>query len=144
MSPIPPFVVELRELIGHRQLWLPAVTAVVLREEEVLLTRRADNGRWAPITGLLDPGEHPAVGAVREAEEEASVVVRAERLADGADHVDVGDPRVVADRVGGGLHQRHGAGVRQHVRVGEGAVAARGGDPQRGQTGQRRLAGAQQ
>ncbi|GAA4117121.1 NUDIX domain-containing protein [Nocardioides fonticola] len=81
MSPIPPFVVELRELVGQRQLWLPAVTAVVLHEGQVLLTRRADNGRWAPITGLLDPGEHPAVGAVREAEEEASVVVRADRLA---------------------------------------------------------------
>lgn len=81
MSPIPPFVIELRELVGTRQLWLPAVTAVVVRDGEVLLTRRADNGRWAPITGLLDPGEDPAVGAVREAEEEASVVVRADRLA---------------------------------------------------------------
>lgn len=81
MSPIPPFVVELRELIGHRQLWLPAVTAVVVRDGEVLLTRRADNGRWAPITGLLDPGEQPAVGAAREALEEASVVIGVDRLA---------------------------------------------------------------
>lgn len=79
--PIPPFVVELRELVGTHELWLPAVTAVVLREEEVLLTRRADNGEWAPITGILDPGEEPAVGARREALEETGVEVRVDRLA---------------------------------------------------------------
>jgi ADP-ribose pyrophosphatase YjhB (NUDIX family) len=83
--PIPPFVAELRELIGTRQLWLPAVTAVVLRGEadtrEILLTLRADNGQWAPITGILDPGEEPAVGAAREAYEEAAVHISVDRLA---------------------------------------------------------------
>ena len=83
--PIPPFVVELRRLVGTRELWLPAVTAVVLRgqgaEREVLLTLRADNGQWAPITGILDPGEQPAAGAVREAYEEAAVEIAVERLA---------------------------------------------------------------
>ena len=77
--PIPPFVVALRELVGTRELWLPAVTAVVRRgapgQQEVLLTERADNGQWAPITGILDPGEEPAVGAAREALEETGVVV---------------------------------------------------------------------
>jgi ADP-ribose pyrophosphatase YjhB (NUDIX family) len=79
--PIPPFVAELRRLIGTRELWLPAVTAVVLRGEEVLLTRRADNGEWAPITGILDPGEEPATGAAREALEETGVEVTVDRLA---------------------------------------------------------------
>jgi 8-oxo-dGTP pyrophosphatase MutT (NUDIX family) len=78
--PIPPFIVELRQLVGTHQLWLPAVTAVVLRDGEVLLTRRADNGAWAPVTGILDPGEEPAVGAAREALEEAGVVVSVDRL----------------------------------------------------------------
>src|SRR4051812_27165776 len=79
--PIPPFVAELRELIGTRELWLPAVTAVVLRGDGVLLTRRADNGEWAPITGILDPGEEPATGAAREALEETGVEVTVDRLA---------------------------------------------------------------
>lgn len=42
--PIPPFVVELRELVGTRELWLPAVTAVVRRGDDILLTERVDNG----------------------------------------------------------------------------------------------------
>jgi 8-oxo-dGTP pyrophosphatase MutT (NUDIX family) len=79
--PIPPFVAELRTLVGTRELWLPAVTAVVVRDREVLLTRRADNGEWAPVTGILDPGEEPAPGAAREALEETGVEVSVDRLA---------------------------------------------------------------
>ena len=83
--PIPPFVVELRKLVGPLELWIPGVTAVVLREgaagPEILLTLRSDNGEWAPITGILDPGEEPAHGAAREALEEAGVVVSVDRIA---------------------------------------------------------------
>jgi len=83
--PIPPFIAELRELVGTRELWLPAVTAVVCRgsgaDTDLLLTLRADNGEWSPITGILDPGEEPATGAAREALEEAGVVVSIDRLA---------------------------------------------------------------
>ncbi|GAB2452066.1 NUDIX domain-containing protein [Nocardioides hungaricus] len=79
--PIPPFVAELRALVGTKELWLPAVTAVVRRGEDILLTRRADNGQWAPVTGILDPGEEPAIGAAREALEETGVVVTVDRLA---------------------------------------------------------------
>ena len=79
--PIPPFVAELRALVGTHELWLPAVTAVILRGDEILLTERADNGEWAPVTGILDPGEEPAVGAAREALEETGVVVTVDRLA---------------------------------------------------------------
>lgn len=85
--PIPPFVVALRERIGQDLLWLPGVTAVVLRGDEgearapeVLLVRRSDNGRWTPVTGIVDPGENPHVTAVREVLEEASVVAEVERL----------------------------------------------------------------
>jgi 8-oxo-dGTP pyrophosphatase MutT (NUDIX family) len=79
--PIPDFVLELRELVGTRQLWLPAVTAVVRRDDEVLLTRRADNGQWAPVTGIVDPGEEPGVAARREALEETGVDISVDRLA---------------------------------------------------------------
>ncbi len=79
--PIPPFVVELREHIGHRSLWLPGVTAVVLRGSEVLLVQRSDDLSWAPVTGIVDPGEHPATAALREVLEETGVECAVERLA---------------------------------------------------------------
>ncbi|MFH8252354.1 NUDIX hydrolase [Microbacterium sp. B2969] len=77
----PEFVLELRRLVGTRPLSFVGVTAVVIREGQVLLGRRSDNGRLTPITGIVDPGEEPADAAVREALEEADVVIRATRLA---------------------------------------------------------------
>lgn len=79
--PIPPFVAELRTMIGTHELWLPAVTAVVVHDGRVLLTLRADNGQWAPITGIIDPGEEPGVAAKREALEETGVEISVDRLA---------------------------------------------------------------
>ncbi|ROR92583.1 NUDIX hydrolase [Nocardioides aurantiacus] len=83
--PIPPYVADLRSHIGHDLLWLPGVTAVVRRgtgpATEVLLVRRSDDGTWTPVTGIVDPGEEPAVAAAREALEEADVVIRVDRLA---------------------------------------------------------------
>jgi 8-oxo-dGTP pyrophosphatase MutT (NUDIX family) len=79
--PTPQFVLDLRAKIGHDMLWLPGVTAVVFDDDgRVLLVQRADNGRWALVTGILEPGEQPAVGAVREVEEETGVIAEAERL----------------------------------------------------------------
>ncbi|KAA1424742.1 NUDIX domain-containing protein [Mumia zhuanghuii] len=81
--PIPPYVAALRARIGTDLLWLPGVTALVLDAagEHVLLGRRADSGRWALISGILDPGEEPAVGIVREVREETGVDVTVEALA---------------------------------------------------------------
>lgn len=78
--PTPPFIVALRSRIGHAPLWLLGANALVLRGEEVLLVRRADTGEWSPISGIVDPGELPSETAVREAEEEAGVVIEVDRL----------------------------------------------------------------
>jgi ADP-ribose pyrophosphatase YjhB (NUDIX family) len=78
---IPDFVVALRTKIGTAQLWLSGVTAVVLKDDQLLLVRRADNGAWTPVTGIIDPGEQPADAAVREVVEESGVRVVPERLA---------------------------------------------------------------
>lgn len=82
--PTPDFIVSLRDKIGHDPLWLCGVTAVVLRDgeagQEVLLVRRADNGRWTPTCGIVEPGEHPAEAAVREVLEEAGVACRVDGL----------------------------------------------------------------
>jgi 8-oxo-dGTP pyrophosphatase MutT (NUDIX family) len=79
--PIPDFIVELRAMVGHHRLWLPGVTAVVRRSDEILLVQRADNGAWTPVTGIPEPGEEPAVAAVREVREETGVTARVDRLA---------------------------------------------------------------
>lgn len=79
--PIPDFVVALRERVGTLPLWLPGVTAVIRRDDEVLLVRRADNDQWAPVTGIVDPEEEPAVCARREALEETGVEITVDRLA---------------------------------------------------------------
>lgn len=77
---VPDFVLALREKIGHAPLWLSGTTAVVLRDDQVLLVRRADNGAWTPVTGIIDPGEQPAVAAERETLEEAGIVAHVEAL----------------------------------------------------------------
>jgi 8-oxo-dGTP pyrophosphatase MutT (NUDIX family) len=79
--PTPDFVLELRRKIGTDPLPLAGVTAVVFRDDKVLLGRRSDDGALTPVTGIVDPGEEPADAAVRETLEEAGVVCRAERLA---------------------------------------------------------------
>jgi 8-oxo-dGTP pyrophosphatase MutT (NUDIX family) len=76
----PDFVLDLRRHVGHAPLALVGVTAVIVRGDEVLLGRRADNGMLTPITGIVDPREEPADAACREAFEEAGVRVRADHL----------------------------------------------------------------
>ncbi|MFB8242274.1 NUDIX domain-containing protein [Kitasatospora purpeofusca] len=78
---IPKFLADLRAVVGTRKLWLSAAAAVVLDEKgRVLLVQRADDGSWAPPGGILDPGEQPADGAVRECLEETGIATVAERL----------------------------------------------------------------
>lgn len=88
--PTPDFIVRLRERIGHEKLWLPGVTAVVLRPvpedapvwavPDVLLVQRADDAQWAPVTGIADPDEEPHAAAVREVYEETGLNVQVEAL----------------------------------------------------------------
>ena len=62
-------------------LLLPGVTAVVFDDAgRVLLGQRADDGGWALIAGVMDPGEQPAETVVREVYEETGVHVVPERV----------------------------------------------------------------
>lgn len=80
--PIPEFVLQLRSRVGSDLLWMTGVSAVVVHEDgQLLLGRRADNGLWAVVSGILEPGEQPAHAAAREVLEETGVVVRVEALA---------------------------------------------------------------
>lgn len=79
--PAPEYVLNLRKKIGNDPLWVPGVRGVVVDDDgRVLLGQRADNGQWALITGMLDPGEQPARGLIREIFEETAVVAEAERV----------------------------------------------------------------
>ncbi|MFB7619936.1 NUDIX domain-containing protein [Kitasatospora sp. NPDC056181] len=79
---IPTFLADLRALVGTRKLWLSAAAAVVFDDRgRVLLAQRADDGRWALPGGILEPGEQPADGVVRECLEETGVEVVPEVLA---------------------------------------------------------------
>ncbi|MFF2308511.1 NUDIX domain-containing protein [Streptomyces sp. NPDC058128] len=77
----PDFILALREKMGNAPLWLSSVTAVVARDDQVLLAKRADNGKWTPVTGIIDPGEQPADAAAREVLEETGIVAVPQRLA---------------------------------------------------------------
>jgi 8-oxo-dGTP pyrophosphatase MutT (NUDIX family) len=78
--PVPEFILRLRQKVGHELLWLPGATAVVLDGDHVLLVRRSDNGAWTPVTGIVDPGEHPSRTATREVLEETGVSCAVEAL----------------------------------------------------------------
>ena len=81
----PDFIRSLRRHVGTTPLWLSGASAGITRTRpdgtpEWLFVRRADTGEWSIVTGIVDPGEHPAGAAAREALEEANVVVEVERL----------------------------------------------------------------
>lgn len=80
----PDFILALRERVGTMPLWLSGATAIVLKETpptpQVLLVKRADNGEWTPVAGIVDPGEQPHLAAVREVLEETGIAAAVERL----------------------------------------------------------------
>lgn len=70
----PEFVLALRSKIGHDLLWMPGVSAVVVHDDgRLLLGRRTDNGMWAVVSGIPEPGEQPALAAIREIAEETGI-----------------------------------------------------------------------
>jgi 8-oxo-dGTP pyrophosphatase MutT (NUDIX family) len=79
--PAPDYVLKLRKKIGNNPLWVPGVRGVVIDGSgRVLLAQRADNKQWALVSGMLEPGEQPARGLVREIFEETAVVAEPERV----------------------------------------------------------------
>ena len=82
--PTPDFILALRAKVGNHPLWVPGVTAVVLRPfdepEEVLLVRRADDRTWTPVKGIMEPAESVTAAAKAECLEETGVVIEIDRL----------------------------------------------------------------
>ncbi|MFB7667136.1 NUDIX domain-containing protein [Kitasatospora sp. NPDC056138] len=79
---IPDHIAALRAKVGSEVvLQIPGINAVVVGPEGVLLQRSAETLEWSLLSGILDPGEEPAAGVVREVYEETGVWVVPERLA---------------------------------------------------------------
>lgn len=70
------------ERIGRQAMLLVGCSAIIFDalREKILLTRRADNGRWCLPGGHMEAGESAAEACVREVWEETGLRVRAERL----------------------------------------------------------------
>ena len=77
----PGYVADLRELVGHRQLLLPAVSVHITDDAgRLLLVHQIDRAQWGTVGGAIEPGESPADAAVREASEETGLSVEVTRL----------------------------------------------------------------
>lgn len=73
---ISPYIRCLREQVGHDLVLLPSVAVLVWDEEgRLLLVREAETSLWQTIGGAIEPDESPTEAAIREADEEAGVVV---------------------------------------------------------------------
>ena len=70
------------ERIGKEGVLRPGASALVFDEarEKILLTRRADNGRWCLPGGGMDPGESAAEACAREVLEETGLEVEVTKL----------------------------------------------------------------
>jgi 8-oxo-dGTP pyrophosphatase MutT (NUDIX family) len=72
----PGYVRDIRALVGHRPLLLPAVSVHVRDDAgRLLLVHQRDRRHWGTVGGAVEPGESPAEAAVREALEETGLEV---------------------------------------------------------------------
>ena len=70
------------ERIGRSGRILVGCSAVIFDEtgQKVLLTRRADNGRWCLPSGHMEAGESAVETCIREVKEETGLSVQVKRL----------------------------------------------------------------
>ena len=68
------YILQLRELIGHRPILVAGATVLVVDDERrLLLLKRSDNQCWGPPGGAIEPGELVEDAARREAREETGL-----------------------------------------------------------------------
>jgi 8-oxo-dGTP pyrophosphatase MutT (NUDIX family) len=74
--PLTGYIKQLREKVGHDLLVLPSA-AVAIHDEagRVLMGLHADRKIWVVPGGLIEPGETPSDGAVRETFEETGLII---------------------------------------------------------------------
>ena len=70
------YILQLRELIGHRPILMVGAALLVLDDQNrLLLLKRSDSGCWGLPGGAVEPGEVVEDAAQRETREEANLVI---------------------------------------------------------------------
>jgi 8-oxo-dGTP pyrophosphatase MutT (NUDIX family) len=70
------YILQLRQLIGHRPILMVGAAILVVDEHErLLLMKRSDSGCWGPPGGATEPGERVEEAARRETLEETSLQI---------------------------------------------------------------------
>ncbi len=78
--PISPYLRGLRNHVGTDLILVPSAALLLWDRGRLALVRSAETGQWQTIGGAVDPDEHPADAAVREAAEETGVTASLPRL----------------------------------------------------------------
>jgi 8-oxo-dGTP pyrophosphatase MutT (NUDIX family) len=73
--PSSPYVLALRDKIGHELLMLQSVSVMLFDEERLMLAQHRDTGLWVTVGGAIEPDETPANAVVRECWEETGLLV---------------------------------------------------------------------
>src|SRR5256885_17168514 len=74
--PMSEHLLRIREKVGHDLLILPSAAVAILDDQgRILLGLHSDRSLWVMHGGLIEPGEVPADGAVREVWEETGLTV---------------------------------------------------------------------
>lgn len=70
------YLLQLRQLIGHRPILMVGAAILVVDEaDRLLMLKRSDNGCWGLPGGATEPGEVVEEAAQREMREEAGIEV---------------------------------------------------------------------
>jgi 8-oxo-dGTP pyrophosphatase MutT (NUDIX family) len=73
--PSSPYVLALRNKIGHDLLMLQSVSVMLFDGARLMLAQHRDTRLWVTIGGAVEPDETPADAAVRECWEETGLLV---------------------------------------------------------------------
>ena len=70
------YILQLRELIGHRPILMVGAAILVVDEaDRLLMLKRSDSGCWGLPGGATEPGEKVEIAATRETFEEAGIEI---------------------------------------------------------------------
>ena len=70
------YILDMRSIIGNRPLLLVGTSVIAVKDGEILLQKRADNGLWGYPGGYLELGETPEESAKREFLEETGLIAK--------------------------------------------------------------------
>lgn len=70
------YIKSIRPKLGHQKILLNSAGAVIVRDGQLLLQRRSDNGLWGLPGGLMELDETYEQTALREIREETGLICR--------------------------------------------------------------------